>query len=112
MRYRLGGRAYPVSHGGSFPTMKEARARRDLIAGELAAGRNPADLLRAMVERPKMRTFREWTDAYKASRVDLAEQTTANMESHIKRCFRPSGNATLRRSPLATSRNGSQRRPT
>jgi len=50
VRYRLGGRAYPIVHGGSFPTMKEARARRDFIAGELAAGRNPADALRALAE--------------------------------------------------------------
>lgn len=41
-RYRLGGRAYPLVHGGAFRTLKEARARRDLIAGELASGRNPA----------------------------------------------------------------------
>ena len=40
-RFRLGGRSYPVQHGGSFTTMREARVRRDLIAGELAAGRNP-----------------------------------------------------------------------
>jgi hypothetical protein len=43
VRYRLGGRAWPVQHGDSFSTMREARARRDLIAGELAAGRNPAE---------------------------------------------------------------------
>jgi Arm DNA-binding domain len=47
VRFRLGGRAYPIEHGGSFQTMKEARIRRDLIAGELAAGRNPAEALRA-----------------------------------------------------------------
>jgi Arm DNA-binding domain len=41
VRYRLGGRAWPVQHGGSFGTLKEARARRDVIAGELAAGQNP-----------------------------------------------------------------------
>ena len=52
VRYRLGGRAYPLVHGGSFKTLKEAKARRDLVAGELAAGRNPADVLRAMVETP------------------------------------------------------------
>ncbi len=43
VRYRLGGRAWPIQHGGSFKTDKEARARRDLVAGELAAGRNPAE---------------------------------------------------------------------
>jgi hypothetical protein len=52
VRYRLGGRAYPIVHGGSFRTLKEAKARRDLIAGELAAGRNPADALGAMLEKP------------------------------------------------------------
>ena len=41
VRYRLGGRAYPIVHGGTFKTLKEASTRRDLIAGELAAGRNP-----------------------------------------------------------------------
>jgi hypothetical protein len=30
-------------HGGSLSTMRETRARRDLIAGELAAGRNPPE---------------------------------------------------------------------
>ena len=52
VRYRVGGRAFPVQHGGSFQTMKEARARRDLVAAELAAGRNPADTLRQLVETP------------------------------------------------------------
>ena len=41
VRYRLGGRAYPIAHAGSFRTLKEAKARRDFVAGELAAGRNP-----------------------------------------------------------------------
>ena len=41
VRFSLGGRAWPIEHGGSFKTDREARIRRDLIAGELAAGRNP-----------------------------------------------------------------------
>jgi hypothetical protein len=40
VRYRLGGRAWPIAHAGSFRTLREARARRDLVAGEIAAGRN------------------------------------------------------------------------
>ncbi len=76
VRFRLGGRAYPVQHGGTFATMKEARARRDLIAGELAAGRNPADLLRAMISvDPRIRTFAEEGRRWIASRVDVAEKT-------------------------------------
>ena len=73
VRYRLGGRAYPIVHGGSFRTMKEAKARRDFIGGELAAGRNPADALRQMTEQPKRRTVAEWGAAMVASRLDISE---------------------------------------
>src|SRR5205809_4701431 len=85
VRYRLGGRTYPVVHGGSFATMKDARLRRDLIGGELAAGRNPADLLRTMVEQPPRRSFREWAETYKQSRVDIGAETRKNMLSHLRR---------------------------
>jgi integrase len=85
VRYRLGGRAYPVEHGGSFKTLREAKARRDLIGGELAAGRNPRDLLEAMTTRPApVRTFAQWGQRYKASRVDVSDATRANIETHLK----------------------------
>jgi integrase len=84
VRYRLGGRAYPLVHGGSFRTLKEARARRDLVAGELAAGRNPADTLHAALEPVQRRTFAQWADAYRASRVDVAGETAKNIGSHLK----------------------------
>jgi integrase len=85
VRFRLGGRTWPVQHGGSFRTLKEARARRDLLAGELAAGRNPVDILGSVAERPKMRTFTEWARAYRESRADIGEQTRTNMLSHLAR---------------------------
>src|SRR4051812_22462732 len=76
VRYRLGGRAYPVQHGGSFPTMKDARARRDLIAGELAAGRNPADLLRTIREKPEQPdTLSTWFERFIESRIDVGMKT-------------------------------------
>jgi hypothetical protein len=59
VRFRVGGRAYPVEHGGSFPTMREARIRRDLIAGQLAAGRNPQEVLRRLARQPKARTLEQ-----------------------------------------------------
>jgi hypothetical protein len=65
--------------------MKEARARRDFVAGELGAGRYPADALRALAQRPNARTFREWANAYKTSRVDIGRETLKNMDSHLKR---------------------------
>jgi hypothetical protein len=52
VRYRLGGRAYPIVHAGSFRTQREAKARRDFVAGELAGGRNPAEALRALSAAP------------------------------------------------------------
>jgi integrase len=84
VRFRLGGRAYPVQHGGSFRTLKEAKARRDLIAGEIAAGRNPADtLLLAIAVAPPVRSFADWADAYVSSRVDLAPAARKVMKSHL-----------------------------
>jgi integrase len=85
VRYRRGGRAFPLEHGGSFRTLKEARLRRDLVAGELAAGRNPAETLRLLTETPERRTFAEWAKAYKTARVDIGAETLKNMESHLLR---------------------------
>ena len=53
------------------------------VAGELAAGRNPADCC-AMVERPAVRTFGDWAEAYRSSRVDLADETTKNLDLALK----------------------------
>jgi integrase len=77
VRYRCGGRGFPIVHAGSFPTLKEARARRDLVAGELAAGRNPADTLRALVEPRQRRTLAAEFDRFIASRVDVGASTIA-----------------------------------
>jgi integrase len=86
VRYRLGGYAYPVEHGGTFQTKKEAKLRRDLIAGELAAGRNPTLVLTATrTPAPKTKTLVEWADQYRTSRIDLAEESTKNLGSHLKR---------------------------
>jgi integrase len=85
VRYRRGGRYFPVEHGGSFPTVREARVRRDLIAGELAAGRNPSDAFRALREPPKMRTFSEWAKAWKESRVDVSDSTLTGYQNHLLR---------------------------
>jgi integrase len=83
VRYRLGGRAYPIVHAGSFKTLKDAKKRRDLVAGEIASGRNPALLLRAMTEKPVLRTFEQSAKAYRASRVDIGDETRKNMHSHL-----------------------------
>ena len=85
VRFRRGGRYFLIEHGGSFPTMREARIRRDIIAGELAAGRDPREALRRLTEAPKTRTFGQTFEAFIESRVDVAEATLANYRTHRDR---------------------------
>jgi integrase len=85
VRFRLGGRAYPVEHAGSFKTLREAKARRHLVAGELSAGRNPREALRALREQPRRRTLRDVAEAYSASRLDAAEQTRRAIRNALGR---------------------------
>jgi hypothetical protein len=82
VRYRLGGRYFPIQHGGSFKTMKEARARRDFIAGELAHGRNPLESLR-VAEEPSRTVAQVYRD-FRKSRLDVSEGTLRNFDSHWK----------------------------
>ena len=85
VRYRLGGRTYPIVHGGSFARERDARTRRDLIAGELAAGRNPSDALRALVaEDGQTRTLPQWQERFIKSRHDADANTIANYQSSLK----------------------------
>jgi hypothetical protein len=70
--FRVGGRESMPRYGGAFRTMREAKIRRDWIAGELAALRVP-DLRRHNHERPP--TLAEAALRWRASRVDLAENT-------------------------------------
>jgi integrase len=85
VRYRLGGRAYPIEHGGSFRTLREAKGRRDLIGGELAAGRDPREALRALTAAPvPVFTFSAWAERYRASRVDVSSGSQRTLGIHIK----------------------------
>ena len=85
VRFRRGGRYFPIEHGGSFPTMREARIRRDLRAGELAAGRDPREAMRRLTEAPMTRTFAQTFEAFIESRIDVAEATLANYRTHRDR---------------------------
>lgn len=76
--WRRGGRSFPELYAGSFKTMKDARARRDLIGGELAAGRDPAILLARLKTPPAAPPSlpARWDD-FIASRRDVADSTRA-----------------------------------
>lgn len=106
VRYRIGGRAYPLEHGGSFKTLREAKARRDLIGGELAAGRNPRDLLGAMRTEPvPALTLARWRDRFIESRIDADENTKKNYRSALKKACETYGDrdpATITADEVAT----------
>lgn len=90
VRYRLGGRAYPLVHGGSFKTQREALERRNLIAGEIAAGRSPQIVLQAMLNPPapvKVETLRELGPRYLKSRIDLDAKTEKAHASALERIY-------------------------
>ncbi len=71
--YRAGGRESAPRYGGAFSTLREAKIRRDHIAGELAAVRMP-DLHIEGREAP-VQTLLDACTAWRESRVDVAEST-------------------------------------
>jgi integrase len=76
VRYRLGGRMTPLQHAGSFKTQRAARARLEAVIAELAAGRNPADMLLAQqAPAPAPMTLAGWFDQFIYSRVDTDPST-------------------------------------
>lgn len=83
VRYRIGGRAFAQHHAGSFKTLKEARARRDFVASELAAGRDPMLALRAEVP-SQLVPVAAWRDRFLGSRIDVDSNTVANYRSGLK----------------------------
>lgn len=92
--YRMGGRGFPELAAGTFTTMKDARARRDFITGEIAAGRDPALALAAHTTRKPERTFADHATAMLASRHDLAPRTLRRMHYQAVRLNRTFGTMT------------------
>jgi hypothetical protein len=80
--FRTGGREAPPRYGGSFRTMREAKIRRDVIAGELAALRVPE--LRLVAERAD-RTLRTAAERWRASRGEVAENTKTRHGLEVNR---------------------------
>lgn len=83
--FRRGGRAYPIETAGTFRTEREAKLRRDLVAGWLAQGLDPK-LELAKTQIPIVRrTYADVALEWKVSRIDAAPFTAANLETHRKR---------------------------
>jgi integrase len=83
VRYRLGGRESTRLSAGTFPTMREARARLQWVSGELAAMRIPD--LRLVEEPSEMRTLATVAGAWQTSRVDVADGTAATHRVNLGR---------------------------
>lgn len=80
--YRLGGRETVPRSGGTFRTQREARLRRDWIAGELAAMRVPDLRLVAPQVEP---TFAEVAEKWRVSRRDVTAGTAATHRVNLGR---------------------------
>ena len=89
--FRLGGRESMPKHGGSFRTMREARIRRDWIAGELAGARVP----NLKVSSPSAQTLDAVAAAWQASRVDVAESTATTHRVNLRRILPVLGERTV-----------------
>lgn len=81
VRFRVGGRESTPRYGGSFGTMREARIRRDWVAGELAAMRIPD--LHELAEPEPEPTIRETAARWQASRKDVREATAAQHQTSL-----------------------------
>lgn len=87
VRYRLGGRESPRLWAGSFETMREARARLQWVSGELAAMRVP-DL---RLVKKSVTPLRDVAEAWRASRIDVADGTAATHKVNLARIVRVLG---------------------
>jgi integrase len=65
--------------------MKEANIRRDVVAGELAAGRDPRIALGSLVDPPAAETLARVAARWLESRVDTTETTRSAYRGHIAR---------------------------
>jgi integrase len=75
VRFRMGGRYSKLIHAGSFRKLGDAKARRDFVVSELAAGRDPIATLQTLATPPVRRTFAQAFDDFIASRVDVTDKT-------------------------------------
>ena len=80
--FRIGGRESSPTHAGSFSTQREARIRRDWVAGELAAMRVP-DL--RLVQPTAATTLRDVAERWRTSRVDVSGGTATTHRVNLAR---------------------------
>ena len=113
VKWHAGGREDVPRLAGTFQTAREAKLRRDWVAGELASMRDLPNLtLAAPVAAP---TLREVAERWLASRIDVADHpATAPLQHEPRRGpARPPGRRDRRRAPelvAPAGRRGSEDR--
>jgi integrase len=85
VKFRAGGRESVPRRAGCFRTSREAKIRRDWVAGELAAMRVPD--LAVLVEPEAAPTLREIASRWHESRIDVADHTRLQHRSDIGRAL-------------------------
>jgi integrase len=84
VKYRLGGRESAHRYAGSFPTRREALARKRWVAGELASMRVPR--LRGLEDASRAApTLAEAAERWRASRVDVTAGTAVGHRVQLSR---------------------------
>jgi hypothetical protein len=83
VKFRAGGRETVPRAAGTFPTAREAKIRRDWVAGELAAMRLPD--LTLLAEPAAAPTLREVAERWLESRIDVADHTRLQHRSDVNR---------------------------
>jgi integrase len=87
VKYKLGGRGVPKLYGGIFKTKTEAKARCDVIRGDLAVLRVPDLTLHVERLAKTSPTFAEAADAWRATRVDVTDGTRTSHDVALKRAM-------------------------
>lgn len=78
VEYRLGGRATPKQNANTFRTLREAKQRRDLVAGWIAQGLNPRDQLAKLLNPDPASSLAAAFDTFISSRIDVTPKTLVN----------------------------------
>jgi integrase len=87
VEFRPGGREARVRFGGSFQTKRMARVRAAAIEAELAALRMPTVRLADVRDTSRTRTLTAASEAWQASRVDVADGTRLMHRSALRRAL-------------------------
>jgi integrase len=88
VEYRLGGRGSKIRYGGSFPTMRLATMRKNMILGDLARLRVPDLTLAVPEEAPRQPTLNEAAKRWLASRIDASTATMTRYRVELRRIER------------------------